>query len=28
MSFKIPEGSRPGEYEVFVGFDHTTPNAG
>jgi hypothetical protein len=28
VSFKIPEGSRPGEYEVFVGFDRNVPGAG
>lgn len=28
VSFDIPEGSRPGEYEVFVGFDRTVPGAG
>jgi hypothetical protein len=28
LSFAIPEGSRPGEYEVFVGFDRNTPGAG
>ncbi|MDX2308948.1 MAG: hypothetical protein NW216_11965 [Hyphomicrobium sp.] len=28
VSFPIPEGSRPGEYEVFVGFDRTAPGAG
>jgi len=28
VTFNVPEGSRPGEYEVFVGFDHNTPNAG
>ncbi|HWB46132.1 MAG TPA: hypothetical protein VG900_11885 [Hyphomicrobiaceae bacterium] len=28
VSFNIAEGSRPGEYEVYVGFDRTVPNAG
>lgn len=28
VSFTIPEGSRPGEYEVYVGFDRATPGAG
>jgi hypothetical protein len=28
VSFAIPEGSRPGEYEVYVGFDRETPGAG
>lgn len=28
VSFKVPEGARPGEFEVFVGFDRNTPNAG
>jgi hypothetical protein len=28
VTFTIPEGSRPGEYEVFVGFDRNVPNAG
>jgi hypothetical protein len=28
VTFAIPEGSRPGEYEVFVGFDRTVPGAG
>jgi hypothetical protein len=28
ISFNIPEGSRPAEYEVYVGFDRNTPNAG
>jgi hypothetical protein len=28
VTFNIPEGSRPGEYEVFVGFDRTAPGAG
>jgi hypothetical protein len=28
VSFTIPEGSRPGEYEVYVGFDRTIPGAG
>jgi hypothetical protein len=28
VSFPMPEGSRPAEYEVFVGFDRATPGAG
>lgn len=28
VTFNIPEGSRPGEFEVYVGFDRNTPNAG
>jgi hypothetical protein len=28
VSFNIPEGSRPGEYEVYVGFDRSIPGAG
>ena len=28
VSFPMPEGSRPGEYEVFVGFDRAAPGAG
>lgn len=28
VSFDIPEGSRPGEYEVYVGFDRSIPGAG
>jgi hypothetical protein len=28
VSFDVPVGSRPGEFEVFVGFDQTTPGAG
>lgn len=28
VSFPVPEGARPGEYEVFVGFDRNIPNAG
>jgi hypothetical protein len=28
VTFAIPEGSRPGEYEVFVGFDRAAPGAG
>lgn len=28
ISFDIPEGSRPGEFEVFVGFDQKAPGAG
>jgi hypothetical protein len=28
LTFTIPEGSRPGEYEVYVSFDRTVPGAG
>jgi hypothetical protein len=28
VTFNIPEGSRPGEYEVYVGFDRNIPGAG
>lgn len=28
VSFNVPEGSRPAEYEVFVGFDRNAPGAG
>lgn len=28
ITFNVPEGARPGEFEVFVGFDRNTPNAG
>jgi hypothetical protein len=28
VSFDVPVGSRAGEFEVFVGFDQTTPGAG
>lgn len=28
ITFQIPEGSRPGEYEVYVGFDRSVPGAG
>jgi hypothetical protein len=28
VSFPIPEGSRPAEYEVYVGFDRGAPGAG
>ncbi len=28
ITFNVPEGARAGEFEVFVGFDRTTPNAG
>jgi hypothetical protein len=28
VNFEIPEGSRPGEYEVYVGFDRSIPGAG
>jgi hypothetical protein len=28
IAFTIPEGSRPAEYEVYVGFDRATPGAG
>ncbi len=27
VSFSIPEGSRPGEFEVFVGFEQKSPQA-
>jgi hypothetical protein len=28
LSFPIPEGTRPAEYEVYVGFDRGAPGAG
>jgi hypothetical protein len=28
VTFQIPEGSRPGEYEVYVAFDRSVPGAG
>ncbi len=28
VSFPIPEGSRPGEFDVYVGFDRNIPGAG
>jgi hypothetical protein len=28
VTFDVPEGARPGEFEVYVGFDRNTPNAG
>ena len=28
VTFQIPEGTRPSEYEVFVGFDRNVPNSG
>jgi hypothetical protein len=28
VTFQIPEGSRPGEYEVYVAFDRSIPGAG
>ena len=28
VTFTLPEGSRPGEFEVFVGFERNVPNAG
>jgi hypothetical protein len=28
VTFPLPEGSRPGEFEVFVGFERNIPNAG
>lgn len=28
VTFDVPEGSRPGEYEVYVGFDKAVPGAG
>jgi hypothetical protein len=28
VSFAIPEGARPGEFDVFVGFDRNAPGAG
>ena len=28
VTIPMPEGSRPAEFEVFVGFDRATPGAG
>jgi hypothetical protein len=28
ITFNVPEGSRPGEFEVYVGFDRRVPGAG
>lgn len=28
VTFKIPEGTRPGEFELFVGFQQNAPGAG
>jgi len=28
ISFNVPEGSRPAEFEVYVGFDRNVPGAG
>ncbi len=28
LSFNVPEGARPGEFEIFVGFDQKAPGAG
>ena len=28
VTFNVPEGSRPGEFEVFVGFDQGAQGAG
>jgi hypothetical protein len=28
ITFNVPEGSRPAEFEVYVGFDRATPGAG
>jgi hypothetical protein len=28
VTFNVPEGSRPGEFEVYVGFDRNVPGAG
>ncbi len=28
VTFTVPEGSRPGEYEVYVGFEKSVPGAG
>ena len=28
VTFNIPEGTRPGEYEVYVGFDRNMPGRG
>ncbi len=28
VSFDVPVGARPGEFEIFVGFDQQAPGAG
>jgi hypothetical protein len=28
ITFNVPEGSRPAEFEVYVGFDRAAPGAG
>ena len=28
VTFRVPEGARPGEFEVYVGFDRNVPGAG
>jgi hypothetical protein len=28
VTFNVPEGTRPGEFEVFIGFDQNVPGAG
>jgi hypothetical protein len=28
VTFNVPEGARPGEFEVYVGFDRNIPGAG
>ncbi len=28
VTFPVPEGARPGEFEIFVGFERNTPNSG
>lgn len=28
VSFQVPEGARPGEFEIFVGFERGIPNSG
>jgi hypothetical protein len=28
ITFTVPEGARPAEFEVYVGFDRGTPGAG
>lgn len=28
LTFEVPEGARPGEFEIFVGFERSVPNAG
>jgi hypothetical protein len=28
VTFAIPEGSRPGEFEMVIGFDRNVPGAG